>query len=46
MSTSVAKKIGLDEKDADAIKSGCASTWHKFVDIVDRFTDMIFSRYS
>ena len=35
----------MEEADKEALKSGATSVWYKFVSFVDKFTELIFSKY-
>ena len=35
----------MDEADKEALKEGAATVWHRFAEFVDKFTELIFSKY-
>ena len=37
--------MDMDESDKQALKEGAVTAWHKFADFVDKFTDLIFSKF-
>ena len=34
----------MEEADKDALKSGATSIWTKFVNFIDKFTELTFSK--